>query len=425
MKKQNVILLSLDEVRPDHLSCYGYNRIITRHIDQLTEEGSRIETCIAASSFTPICMSSTITSNYPYTHTVRNPYSYIESETVAEILKKQGYKTAGFVGVSVLGSRHGFSKGFDYFDEPTEDTCYRSTRFKEEKVKERFYEGNWWVDRMLNWVEENRSEDFFIWGHYLETHEGSEKSLLKRGLIKEGELEEFSYYDAKIKLADEKLVGSLVRLLKDLGIYENTTIVLMADHGANLGEHPSKPMPHRANLIYPQHNCLWDCEIKVPLIFKGTNFPKNKRIKGTARSIDVVPTLLEACGISTHEFDFEGVNLLPEIQQGKIVSREAYAEHLFEPRSPAGILQAIRTPKYKFIRNLTKCVEEFYDLEEDPLEQNNIIDSLKIYDDGTLDRMRKKLNECLWVKARKSVKTFSKKDKKSIDSRLRDLGYIE
>jgi len=424
-KKQNVILLSFDEVRPDHLSCYGYQRINTKNIDKLAEEGSLIETCIAASSFTPICMASTLTGNYPYTHTVRDPYGYIQSKTVAEIFKDQGYKTAGFVGVSPLGARHGFNKGFDLFDEPTEETAYRSTQFKEEKVRERFYEGNWWIDKMLEWLRKNYSDTFFIWGHYLETHEGSEKSLLKKGLLREGELAEFRYYDAKIKLADEKVVGGIINLLKDLEVYDSTIIVFMADHGANLGEHPSKPMPHRLNLRYPQHNCLWDCEIKVPLIFKGAGFPKNAKIKGMARSIDIVPTLLEACGISPDNFEFEGVSLLSEIKRGQIQSREAYCEHLFEARSPAGIMQGLRTPQYKYIKNLTKCVEQFYDLEKDPMEQNNIIEILKVYDDGMLDRMRKKLNECLWLRAPMPEQIFSEKEKERINERLRDLGYIQ
>lgn len=424
MKKQNAVLLSIDELRPDHLSCYGYDKITTRYIDKLAEEGVLIETCIAPSCFTPVCMASILTSNYPCTHTVRDAYGYIKSKTVAEIFKEQGYRTAGFVGVSVIGSRHGFSKGFDLFDEPTKDTAFRATKFKGEE-KEIFYDGNWWLDRMFDWLKENCSANFFIWGHSLEVHEGSEKSLLERGLIKEGELPEFSYYDAKIKLVDEKLVSPLLRILKNLGIYENTNIVFMSDHGTNLGEHPAKSMPHRLDLRYPQHTCMWDCEIKVPLIFKSRNLPKNKRTKGIARSIDVVPTLLELCEISTQNFDFEGVNLIPEIRRGKIESREAYIEHLFEARSPAGALQAIRTPKYKFIRNVTKCIEEFYNIEEDPLEQNNIIDSLKVYDDVTLSAMREKLNDFLWRKAQKGTKAFSEKEREEIESRLQALGYVE
>lgn len=422
MQTQNAILLSVDEVRPDHLSCYGYDRITTQSIDKLAKDGVLMETCIAPSSFTAICMASVLTSNYPYTHTVRDAFQYIESKTVAEIFKDHDYKTAGFVGVSVLGAKHGFSHGFDHFDEPTKDTCWEANVL--EGGDELFFVGNWWVNRMFDWLKENYSKSFFIWGHFLETHDGSEKFLMSKGLIKEGELTEFSYYDAKIKVLDKVLVGPLIKLLQDLGIYENTTIVFMADHGSNLGEHRADFLPHHPHLRYPQHSCAWDCEIKVPLIFKSKGLPKNKRIKGMARSIDVVPTLLELLGICTENLGFEGVNLIPEILQGRVESREAYIENLCEMMRP-GAFQAFRTPKYKFIRDVTKATEEFYDLEKDPLEQNNIIDALKTYDPVELSRIRKKLNDYLWRKAQKRAKVFSESEKEEIKSRLRGLGYIK
>ena len=225
-----MILISMDEVRPDHLSCYGYERIQTPNIDALAADGTRIENCIAASSFTAVCMSSVITASYPYRHSVRDAFQQLQGKTVAEVYKDNGYSTAGFVGVSVLGSEHSFQRGFDYFDEPNENSYGLWQKNRLEGGDELFFVGNWWVDRFFDWIDTNKSDNFFIWAHYLETHDVAEKFLLQEGMIKEGELEEFAYYDAKIKLFDEVVIGRLLDYLKKNGLYEETVIVLMADH---------------------------------------------------------------------------------------------------------------------------------------------------------------------------------------------------
>jgi arylsulfatase A-like enzyme len=118
VKKKNIIMISFDEVRPDHLGCYGYGKNTTPNVDRIAENGVLFENCIAAGCFTPICMSSVLTGCYPNKHTVRDPYCTIQRPTIAEILKGNGYLTAGFSGNGVLGSAHGFGKGFASYDEP-------------------------------------------------------------------------------------------------------------------------------------------------------------------------------------------------------------------------------------------------------------------------------------------------------------------
>jgi len=121
-QEKNVVLISVDEVRPDHLSCYGYERIKTQNIDRVAQEGVLFKTCIAASCWTPLCMASVICGCYHNRHTIRGPFSRVQSKTIAEILKEHGYETAGFVGNGLLGARHGFGNGFDHYDEPKKDT---------------------------------------------------------------------------------------------------------------------------------------------------------------------------------------------------------------------------------------------------------------------------------------------------------------
>jgi len=420
MSKRNIIIISLDEVRPDHLSCYGYKKINTPAIDQISKEGVKFETCISSADFTPIAMGSVITGKYPNKHGMRDPYSYISGPSIGGILKKNNYKIAGFVGNGLLSKKHGFSEGFDFWNETSKETSWLEIQYPGAESDEMFYEGNYWVEEFFKWLKDDYKENFFIWGHLYETHEGSAYSLIKKGLIKEGELSEFNYYDAKIKMADEKLIGRLLDTLNKLSIADNTTLVIMSDHGTNLGEHPVKDIPWRKKgTRYPQHTTMYDHDLKVAMIIKGEGLSKGKTVKGMVRSIDLIPTLLDLVGISTEEYSFDGLSLLPLIEKGE-VREEVYSEDLFESRGK-GALQSLRTKDFKFIRNLTLGTEEYYDLNNDPLEQNNLIEKINM---EKLIGLRKKLNVFLRTQVASS-KAISQKEKEVINQRLRALGYIE
>jgi len=423
-QKRGVILLSIDAVRSDRLGCYGYNRGITKNWDSIAREGVLFENCIAPSSLTPICMSSILCGAYPNKHTVRDPFCRIEATTIAEILKGQGYKTAGFVGNGLLGARHNFNRGFDFFDEPKGDASWGTLKEESGAIS---YEGHWWIDNMFKWLEENYKSDFFIWGHYYETHEGAENSLLKKGWIKEGVLADFRYMGALIKLMDEKLLGGLLTVLEKLNIAEDTILVVMADHGTGIGEHPGFTTPWRDEIYFPQHLTLYDQDLKVPLVMKGKGLPRGKKIKGMVRSIDVVPTLLSFLEIPIENLGFDGINLCPATTKGNAqgLVNYAYAEELFEKRGP-GAIQALRTEECKFIRNLTKGSEEFYNLKNDPSEQKNLLPGMRGEEEKKmLENMRGQLNNFLIKTKSGSSAVFSAKEKAEIDSRLRALGYIE
>jgi len=418
MAKKNIIVISLDEVRPDHLGCYGYEGINTPYIDLVAEEGVRFETCITTADFTPIAMGTVITGKYPNRHGVRDPYSHLTGPSIGGILKENGYFTAGFVGNGLLAKQHGFAEGFDSWNETSKETSWLELRYA--GSDQIFYEGNYWVEEFFQWLKNNHKNRFFVWGHLYETHEGSEQSLLKKGLIKEGELPAFEYYDAKIKMADERLIGRLLGTLDELNISDDTILVVMSDHGTNLGEHPAKQIPWRKEgKTYPQHTTMYDHDLKVAMIMKGGDLPKGKEVKGMVGSVDLTPTLLDLVDISTEKYDFDGTSLLPAIEKGETKGREIYSEDLFEPRGK-GALQSIRTEDIKFIRNLTLGTEEFYYLAKDPQEKNNLIE--EIDKDRTIE-LRKKLN--VFLKGSVSQgRQFSKKDKEKIDKRLRALGYI-
>ncbi|OGF24786.1 hypothetical protein A2331_04110 [Candidatus Falkowbacteria bacterium RIFOXYB2_FULL_34_18] len=415
MKEQNIIIISLDEVRPDHLSCYGYKKNKTPAIDKIAREGVLFETCISSSDFTPIAMGSVITGKYPNKHGMRNPFCKLHTSTIATILKKNNYMTAGFVGNGLLSSKHQYSNGFDFWHECIKETSWSHLDY-DDGTDKIFYEGYWWPDDFFSWLKENKSQPFFLWGHLYETHENSEHELLQKGLIKENELSDHGYYDAKIKLADKEVINRLLITLEDLGIRDNTIIVIMSDHGTNLGEHEVDPIPWRdGRKTYPQHTTMYDCDLRVVMIIVGGGLPKNKRIKGMVRSVDLVPTLLELAGIPTTEENFDGESLLPVINSGSAKNKLVYSEDLFEPRG-RGALQSLRTDKFKYIRNSTIGEEEYYDLEVDPEEKNNIISQINS------KQLREELAQ--YLQDNQCISEFPEEDEKKIKENLRLLGYF-
>lgn len=422
MKKRNVILLSLDEVRPDHLSCYGYDKIRTVNMDSIAENGVLFEECVAAGCFTPICMSSVITASYQDKHSVRDPYCRIQAKTVAQVFEEYGFNTAGFVGNGVLGEKHGFAQGFKLYDEPTADHSFDT--WQPDESREVFYGGNWWVDRFFEWLDKNHSSPFFVWAHYYHTHRGAEHMLIERGYIKEGVLADMLYADAKIKLADDILVGRLLKALKDYGIEDDTTLVLMSDHGTNMGEHPALPIHYVPDEpIYPQHLNLFDVNVRVVLMLKDKDLPNAVRIPGMVRAVDVVPTILDILEIPLDEYDFDGTSLLPSIEKGRAEGSLAYAENLQEWEGEGNALtQSLRTSEFKFMRNLATGEEHYYDLKKDPGEQNNIIDEIKDARKVELLDLRRIMNDKI-LKGRSSNVEFSEAEKKAIQVRLQRLGY--
>ncbi|MFX0199493.1 MAG: sulfatase [Candidatus Hodarchaeota archaeon] len=410
----NVILVIMDAVRPDHLGAYGYQGIKTPNIDQVAEEGVVFEGATAASCLTPIAHGSILTGNNPPVHNMRDPFSRVEGTMISEVLKEHGYNTAGFVAVGFLSALHGFARGFDHYNEPKEEEAWESKIHVSEDGKEEKdnLKGNMWRDDMFDWLQRHVKERFFIFGHYFECHWGMENYMLKKGLLKEYHLSEYDYYDAKIEYMDKYLVGPMIDLLKKLGMWEHVILILTADHGENLGEHEVPPP------FYPQHRTLYECDMRIPLIIKCPTFPKNKRIRGLVRSVDIVPTLYEILDIKGIRTD--GQSLVNFVEKGEAKNLVAYSEELYSRRG-FGDYQAMKSDTYKYIINRRTGREEFFHLVKDPDEKNNLI--------GNLSEEEKKLkaewqgicNE--YLEKRGTQLKLSKQQRDKVEERLRKLGY--
>lgn len=369
IKPFNVILLTMDAVRPDHLGIYGYDGINTPNIDQIAREGVVFEGTTATSCLTPIAHGSILTGNNPPVHNMRDPFSHLETPMVSERLKEHGCATAGFVAVGFLSAVHGFGKGFDHYNEPKVEQAWGSKKYVSDDGNEGMecLFGNMWRDDMLGWLGRHGKERFFIFGHYFECHWDMEIQMLKDGLLEKGYLPENSYYDAKIEYMDKYLIGPMVELVKEVGAWEDTVIVVTADHGENLGEHEVPPP------FYPQHRTLYECDMRIPLIIKSPTLPKNRRIKGVVRSIDIVPTLYEILNIEAIQAD--GQSLVNFVEKGEAKNVIAYSEELYSKRG-FGDYQALKSDMYKYIINRRTGEEEFFNLVEDPDEKNNLMHNL-------------------------------------------------
>lgn len=406
MEDRNIILISVDALRPDHLSCYGYEKIETPAIDEIATKGAIFENCITASCLTPVSMASVLTAKYPNKHGLRNPFQKIQTTTIAEILKRKGYKTAAFTGINFLSRRCNFHKGFDLFKEPQEG--WHQKKYKNEGGEELITNwGYWWVPEFLNWIDKNSANKFFIWGHYFECHVPAEEWLLKEGRIKPGELAENNYYDAKIKYMDESFFKPLIELLKKEDLFENTIIVVMSDHGETFDEHPCCGN-------YPQHRTMYNTDLRSTLIIKG-DFASGSSMKTQVRTIDIAPTIIgpifneKIPGIDGQSLiNFEGKD------------RIAYSEEIYEQRG-AGSLQAIQDGRFKLMRNNTTKEEEFYDIVADHLEQSNLIDEKR--EDERVKLFRKELDR-LMVSEMKGEEV-SGDDEEIIRKKLKSLGYIK
>jgi len=437
-----VYIMQLDEVRYDHLSVYGYHRK-QNYIDALAKEGAAFKQNIAGSSYTgaatPIMWTGMIG---PHTG-VRDPFHLIQPTLLQEYLKMLGWVTQGCMSQSVAGSGIGMNTGFDVFIEPTDpkapDTWgdgVEHWRHLGVHVDDRFHAkpvGKYYVKENRDFIKANKKGNFYLFNQYYETHTASEDYLLRSGRLKEEVMPENSYYDAKIKLADEEVIGPVIETLKEVGLYNDALIIITADHGTTLrrecwpmGDYIYEPLD--VGELDNTHSSLYDVDLRTPLIIKYPGMPekaKGKIIDGQVRSIDYVPTVLDILGFPKDRLrdPFDGESLVPCFETLRGHGKRAYAETVWSAYG-MGARQALREENWKYIRYMSSMHEEFFDLKKDPLEQCNLIERMKMHARRWLQELREECNDN-YRALDKGLKrrAMPKEEKKAVAERLRRLGY--
>jgi arylsulfatase A-like enzyme/Flp pilus assembly protein TadD len=347
----NVVVITIDTLRPDHLHCYGYTKIETPTIDRIAQSGVLFEKGVTQTPLTPPSHASIFTGLNPPSHKVRDTGGFILSPstpTLASVLQQKGWETAAFISSAVLKKRFGFDHGFDVYD----DQMPRPGNAREflEDAERRAGDT---VDHAVEWLDGRGDKPFFLWVHLYDPHTPYDPPSPFRELYKDRP------YDGEIAYADREL-GRLMEHLRRKSPPEKTLVAVLSDHGESLGEHGE----------YSHGVFLYDATLRIAFLLSGPGVPPGMRVPQQARTIDLLPTILALLGAPAPA-GVEGASLVPLFSGQDAGTTASYAETLF-PRINMGWaeLRAIRTNQWKYIRAPRP---ELYDLSRDPRETNNVL----------------------------------------------------
>jgi arylsulfatase A-like enzyme/Tfp pilus assembly protein PilF len=351
LRPLNVVVVTIDTLRPDHVHCYGYGHVETPTLDLLAQRGVLFERAVAQAPLTPPSHASIFTGQYPTAHHVRNTGGFIlpsSSRPLAKILQEQGWDTAGFIGSAVLKKTFGFNLGFGLYDDempkPGPADQFREDPERRAEVV---------VDRAIRWLNAQSAKPFFVWVHLNDPHLPYDPPSPFREQYRDHP------YDGEIAYTDQQL-GRLIGVI-DKKAPQNTIVAVLSDHGESLGEHGE----------YTHGVFLYDSTLKILFLMSGPGIPAALRVKRQVRSIDFLPTLLELMGGKAPD-QVQGASLAPAFTGKLIATGTSYAETLY-PKMNMGWaeLRAIHTDDWEYVR---APQPELYDLTRDPGETTNVIE---------------------------------------------------
>ncbi len=342
--RPNLLLVTIDTTRADHLGCYGDRDARTPALDGLARDGLLFERAVATAPITLPSHASILTGQYPIVHGVRDNGTYAarpELQTLAEVLHGAGYATAAFVSAHVLAAAYGLAQGFDVYDDRLDQIVVRGVGSLERRAGST-------VTAALAWLDRPPQEPWFLWVHLYDPHAPYSPPESVEDLPAER-------YDAEISYADRQL-GRLLARVDAAGRGERTIVVATADHGEGLGEH--REATHGL--------FVYDSTMVVPLLIRWPPLGAGRRIGGQVSHVDLFPTLLELLGLPPAK-ERCGASLVAELKtQAPSIMHDAYLETQL-PRDAYGIapLEAVSTGAEKLIRAPRP---ELYFLHKDPRE---------------------------------------------------------
>lgn len=393
----NVLLITLDTTRADHLGAYGCDSCETPVLDHLARSGATFDRAYTVAPVTLPSHASILTGLYPAeTGLTTNGRGRLSEDCVSitEILQANGYKTGAFVSSFVLDSRFGLDQGFSVYGD---DLSGADSEFA---GAHRRRPGQNVVDEALAWLSENQGEPFFCWVHLYDPHA---PYLDHQDLF--GDRFQGRPYDAEIAYTDRQ-VGRLVEFLKSNGLDDETLVVVTADHGEGLGEHHEET----------HGSTIYNSILHVPLIISGTaRIPAGQRISEAVSVVDMSPTLLDLLELKS-DSDVSGRSLAPAFLDQPIPPAICYAA-TEEPllRSGWSPLRSGVDGNWKVI--LTPR-EELYNLADDPNELRNLAES----NSEMLQAMKSRVIEFENSLQQRRAETveLSSRDRKALES----LGYV-
>jgi len=342
-----VILISVDTLRADHLSCYQAARRQTPHIDALAKNGTLFSQVSTPFPLTLPAHVALFTSTYPFANGVSDNGEPLQSRTVtlATVLKGAGYRTAAFVGSFILDRRFGLSRGFDVYDGPF-DLHNKIAGGASERKRP----GTQVSEAAMHWLDGNSSAPFFLFLHLYDLH--LPYDLPQDPNQRHGE----TGYTAELAYVD-RVLGDFLAFLEKRQLLAKTLIVFVSDHGEGLGEHGESSHGY----------FIYQSTLHVPLIFHwpaGSRRIPQDRVDEPATLLDVAPTILEAIGVP-RPTEMRGRSLMGAGGAEDVYSESVYARLHFG----CATLRSLRAGRYKFIE---APKPELYDLASDPRELRNL-----------------------------------------------------
>jgi arylsulfatase A-like enzyme len=336
--RPNVVLLTIDTLRADHLGLHGYHRKTSPRLDALARDAAVFE---RAYTYWPKTRGSFVAlltgrrdsqTGYSKTHPVLLGFN----PTLAGVLKQAGYRTAAVVDNGNLARDHGYAEGFEHYRETWQEADLETEMDRTRAIT---------AEAVRTLREAGRDRPFFLWLHYVNPHAPYEppppfdtafldeearggpalplvagfRGGIPQRWARPGRRTLGFYvaqYDGEIAAVDRE-VGEVLDALRDSGHAEDTLLVVTSDHGESLGEH---------DYYFDHGEDLFEPSLRVPLIVRGPGIPRGRRVEALASLLDVVPTVLDAVKVS-YPPDLSGKSLLPlatatgELERDRLFAR--------------------------------------------------------------------------------------------------------
>jgi arylsulfatase A-like enzyme len=385
----NLLLVTLDTTRRDHLSVYGYERDTSPFLRRFAESGVRFERAYAPACVTAPSHATLFTGAYPIGHGVtKNAVPLAnEHETLAERLRASGYQTAGVASSFVMDARFGWDQGFERWDDEfvPDETGWRTERWYEFEMEDGVFDrrADHTTDRALAWLRDQRdpARPFLLFVHYFDPHDPyiPPAPFDRRFATAPGEApsladalrgrEFVDRYDGEIAFTDAEL-GRLVDGLDALGLAARTVVVVTADHGEGLLQHGQ--MTHGAN--------VHEEAVRVPLLVRWTGrIAPGRTLDAPVEGVDLLPTLLTLAGAPA-DGALPGRSLAPALLgdgpldpvRPVFLHRRPYDRQVLHGEAVDGEQFAVVHEGWKWIEGTRDGTRALYDLTRDPHETENV-----------------------------------------------------
>lgn len=439
-RRANVIIYVSDALRADHLGCYGYDKPISPNLDSFAKEATVFENAIAQSSWTRPSIASLFTGLAPGIHGVSNLDDALPDEalTIAEILRSDGYHTAAFTSNNNIGMKFGFNQGFVDFIDLNEAHLGHIQLHETHNSKNSHELSDLIHEHVFDWLAKDRQDPFFLYVHTWGAHEpyeppGDFRKRFASGVkhvdvhsaermnelaarntrVTENLIEDMiSLYDAEIAFSDYNF-GALLEELKQKGLYEESLIIFVSDHGEAFYEH--KFFGHR--------NSLYNEVLNIPFLVKlpAVNNRKGNRISDLVQHIDILPTILDYIGAEIPEY-LKGTSLTSLLlyQQDEKLSRSIFSYHEVQNQRIASVIEGGWKLICKGETVINDANLELYNIDLDPHEKANVLQENR--------KMASHLLSLIEEHEQKNVKKLSPQKivlGQELQKKLRSLGYLK